>query len=216
MQKLVQNIMFFIHGRSFTVAVLFAIIFYLGAERSLLKNQINAYHTVMTAAETKVETVTDVYELAFDYLDEISNYSSLLNAGAHAEAGIMFASGNRGDVEADSLGTNPKLLAKLRDGNLNQRLENFHDGTGQLLALLKEVRNQLRDQQNAIDKIPSLQPAEGWISSSYGRRKSPILGKVLMHQGIDIAARKGTPIVAAAGGRVVTAGWSGGFGRRWL
>jgi murein DD-endopeptidase MepM/ murein hydrolase activator NlpD len=50
-------------------------------------------------------------------------------------------------------------------------------------------------------------PAKGTLTSGYGWRRGR------MHQGIDIAAPIGTPIMAAASGEVVFAGWnSGGYG----
>jgi murein DD-endopeptidase MepM/ murein hydrolase activator NlpD len=50
-------------------------------------------------------------------------------------------------------------------------------------------------------------PAKGVLTSGFGQR----WGR--MHRGIDIAAPVGTPIFAAAGGEVVSAGWnSGGYG----
>lgn len=49
-------------------------------------------------------------------------------------------------------------------------------------------------------------PVSGQISSKYG----PRWGK--FHYGLDIAASIGTPIVAAAAGKVVTAGWQPRYG----
>jgi murein DD-endopeptidase MepM/ murein hydrolase activator NlpD len=52
-------------------------------------------------------------------------------------------------------------------------------------------------------------PAKGDFTSAYGMR----WGR--MHRGIDIAGPIGTPILAAAGGKVVTAGWGeDGFGNK--
>ena len=55
-------------------------------------------------------------------------------------------------------------------------------------------------------------PVSGRITSGFGSRFHPILGYRRMHAGLDLAAGYGSPIVAAADGRVIAAGWSGGYG----
>jgi murein DD-endopeptidase MepM/ murein hydrolase activator NlpD len=57
-------------------------------------------------------------------------------------------------------------------------------------------------------------PVHGRVSSAFGERFHPILGYVRMHKGVDLAAAAGTPIVAAADGKVVGAGWHGGYGEQ--
>jgi len=53
-------------------------------------------------------------------------------------------------------------------------------------------------------------PAE--ISSSFGYRIHPISGVERFHQGTDIAAAEGTPVLAAFSGKVEISGWMGGLG----
>lgn len=56
-------------------------------------------------------------------------------------------------------------------------------------------------------------PVAGHLTSGFGERFHPILGYERFHAGVDLGAPAGTPIVAAADGRVVSAGWAGGYGR---
>jgi murein DD-endopeptidase MepM/ murein hydrolase activator NlpD len=57
-------------------------------------------------------------------------------------------------------------------------------------------------------------PVAGRISSGFGMRFHPIVGRERFHKGVDLAAGMGTPIHAAADGRITYAGWAGGYGRQ--
>jgi murein DD-endopeptidase MepM/ murein hydrolase activator NlpD len=62
-------------------------------------------------------------------------------------------------------------------------------------------------QQSAV-----VAPLRGRVTSHFGGRAHPILRLFRFHKGVDIAAPHGTPVVAAADGRVVASGWNGGHG----
>ncbi|MFZ7103924.1 MAG: peptidoglycan DD-metalloendopeptidase family protein [Peptococcaceae bacterium] len=54
------------------------------------------------------------------------------------------------------------------------------------------------------------------ISSSYGSRIHPITGKRTFHDGVDIAAPYGNNVYAYSAGKVMEAGWNGGYGNSIL
>ena len=51
------------------------------------------------------------------------------------------------------------------------------------------------------------------ITSSFGRRRHPVLGYTRAHEGVDYGAPTGTPIWAVGEGAVRQAGWKGGCGK---
>ncbi|HOP94578.1 MAG TPA: peptidoglycan DD-metalloendopeptidase family protein [Dictyoglomaceae bacterium] len=91
----------------------------------------------------------------------------------------------------------------------------------QVIATLEKESKEI---ENMIKKLASSSvqkaqkgklswPVIGSISSKFGMRPHPILGGApLSHTGIDIAVAYGTPIKAAASGKVIYAGWYGGYG----
>lgn len=55
-------------------------------------------------------------------------------------------------------------------------------------------------------------PTAGQVTSRFGSRFHPVLGYRRFHAGIDFGASYGTGIVAADSGKVIFAGWYGGYG----
>ena len=80
-------------------------------------------------------------------------------------------------------------------------------------ASLARLLDQLEDKQDKLASSPSIWPSKGWLTSRFGPRVSPFTGRRQMHAGLDIAAAKGTPIVAPARGRATFVGNKGPLGR---
>lgn len=77
-----------------------------------------------------------------------------------------------------------------------------------------EAIDSLSEQRDRWESTPSIMPTYGYVSSTFSRsRMHPLLDRALPHVGVDIAARHGTPILAAAKGRVTFAGTRGNYGR---
>lgn len=61
--------------------------------------------------------------------------------------------------------------------------------------------------------MPTTLPVkQAFLGSPFGHRSDPIVGQRAMHEGIDFNAEAGTPVVAAADGVVLSAGWQSDFG----
>jgi murein DD-endopeptidase MepM/ murein hydrolase activator NlpD len=54
---------------------------------------------------------------------------------------------------------------------------------------------------------------DGRLSSGYGMRIDPFTGRPAFHEGLDIAAKYGTPIRPYRSGTVTWSGWKSGYGR---
>ncbi len=61
--------------------------------------------------------------------------------------------------------------------------------------------------------FPSTWPIEGVLRSSFGGRSDPFSGEGAFHTGIDLSAPTGTSVHVSADGVVVSAGWSGAYGK---
>lgn len=76
-----------------------------------------------------------------------------------------------------------------------------------------ELQEQLVKQASFLAATPSIWPARGWVTSTYGNRISPFTGRPQRHKGLDIANRVGTSVIAPANGIVVKVGRNGALGK---
>jgi murein DD-endopeptidase MepM/ murein hydrolase activator NlpD len=89
-----------------------------------------------------------------------------------------------------------------------------------MISRASNLANGLRDVSDTLERnfqrfanTPSIMPTAGWLSSQFtSSRFHPILHENRPHEGIDVHAPTGTPIVAPAAGRVVFAGNDKGYG----
>lgn len=106
------------------------------------------------------------------------------------------------------------------DRELNNRVSEVSSTLDMLLRRSELVATSMEDVKKSIaakkarfSATPSIWPASGFLSSTFSlHRRHPIFHDMRPHYGIDISARRGSPIVATAGGTVVRAGWENGHG----
>ena len=77
------------------------------------------------------------------------------------------------------------------------------------------ARSNVERLTRTLSAVPVRKPISGEIdlSSGFGVRPDPFLGRPAMHTGLDFRSGIGDPVRATANGTVETAGWSGGYGK---
>jgi murein DD-endopeptidase MepM/ murein hydrolase activator NlpD len=123
-------------------------------------------------------------------------------------------------VGGPGLGTPESSALYETDANLAQALFavsydlNALERRARLLSeSLETATDSVVAHRDLLESTPSILPTSGWLSSSYSRaRMHPIHNRPIPHAGVDISAPTGTPIFAAAKGRVTRASWVVGYG----
>jgi murein DD-endopeptidase MepM/ murein hydrolase activator NlpD len=101
----------------------------------------------------------------------------------------------------------------------NAPISSPEDTFGVLRLLLQALESRLSNVRRDVEKreelaaaTPSIWPAHGWLTDSFGGRKDPFTGEHGFHQGIDISADKGNPVYATADATVDSASYTGDYG----
>jgi len=110
-------------------------------------------------------------------------------------------------------------LASMGEKKQEEALKEMHQELTQLKgaaskqeASIQMLIEYFEDKRSLYASTPSVWPVRGWVTSHFGIRTSPFSGIQKFHEGMDIAAQTGTPVMAPADGVVVKAGFGTGYG----
>jgi murein DD-endopeptidase MepM/ murein hydrolase activator NlpD len=81
-----------------------------------------------------------------------------------------------------------------------------------LESRLRYVRRDVERREALAASTPSIWPAHGWLTGTFGGRSDPFTGEPGYHQGLDISTDKGQPVFATADGAVESATYTGDYG----
>ena len=116
----------------------------------------------------------------------------------------------------DTVEIRTKYLAELKTNEdiLEKSIDDIQKKADELEAELKRIASSSSTSKYTGGTMTWPLPNYYTVTSPFGNRLHPILKKYKMHTGIDIAGAgcNGKNIVAAASGKVITAGWISGYG----
>lgn len=172
----------------------------------------NAYEVYQSAVEK--------YEQEFTYANAKEGTAKIEKAQLEKDKQIVL--NKKAFVDEQSNKKKEKLMLIHKD------MDSHEDAHYELEAMSNEIENLIVDLQNELKrenatytvKWENVDGKLHWpsatsnrMTSQFGHRIDPITGKKgALHQGLDIGAAKGTGVLAAENGRVITSGWINGYG----
>jgi hypothetical protein len=79
-------------------------------------------------------------------------------------------------------------------------------------ASFEQLFEMVRTKKDLLDHSPTINPCDGFVTRGFGMHNDPFTGSYQPHNGIDIAAPKGTPVYATANGAVIGSSYQTGLG----
>ena len=179
----------------------------LAVDYGLLRSKLGELEQLRTETRTQREQLIDYaeqMELISGRITAVSRLDRKLRVITNLDPSDPLPLPGIGGVEGDLLEAH-QLTGLTRNRRHSRMMEGLkklgHAAEAQEKSLAALIAH-LEDQAARLVNTPSITPTKGWVTSSFGYRTSPFTGSREFHRGLDIAGRKGTPIIAPADGTV--------------
>ncbi|MBE9582687.1 MAG: M23 family metallopeptidase [Proteobacteria bacterium] len=173
-----------------------------------LKREVTSQRSQIHAYANKIRALNSEMKALHDFEKKLR---VIANVEAPAGQDAVFGIGG-------TMGADLENLPPLTENHssviraMHAQLEQLDEASVVQKQAFEELHDYLQDQKSLLASTPAIRPTTGWFSSGFGYRISPFTGLKEFHRGLDIATRRGTPIVAPADGVVTFAGKKGGLG----
>lgn len=137
---------------------------------------------------------------------------SALDPSLMPELAPSIPAGGKGGVLLPPRGCAASTL--VRDSQSLDNLRRSETTARCLRGALDHLLERVANRNAALMAIPSHRPVQGArLGSAFGNRVDPFNKRLAFHSGLDFSIASGTDVVAAAGGRVVSARRHSGYGK---
>lgn len=180
----------------------------LQSENRRLRQDLQLYQNRMEALESsldRIENFSARLKMITNLMDQDQLSSHIELPQPNAAQNLAFAS-----REPAPLVTGTQSPTSTED----TKFEKVSLKSLELEQSLHDLYELLSDQKSFLNALPTKKPADGYFTSGFGVRVSPLGdGAEKMHEGLDVANAVGTPIKAPAQATVVFAGRKSGYGQ---
>jgi murein DD-endopeptidase MepM/ murein hydrolase activator NlpD len=176
--------------------------------KATLEQENTSYRRATGALAAQIESLQSA-------INELGLRARLDPVSARAMEKLPAVVKNRAEGGTSEAGASAMLTPELNMASVSSLEQTFtvlRNVLGSLEGHLSSVRRKVEVRESLMNATPSVWPVHGWLTAGYGMRADPFNGRPDFHPGLDISADKGTPIVAAAAGRVELAAPSGDYG----
>ena len=194
--------------RSLYIFIFLLLLFIIGDYIAVLK-----YHesAKLKKENTKLKAEKEELGKVVQVVDEIEKNESFIRDFLGLEkSGSNMGGLGLGGIDPNFIDLSYTDLLETDISIFHKDSENKVSLIGKALLLkkdLQELIDELIDRKSEWDTRPTIIPVktdEYWISSGFGWRKSPFTGLREFHRGLDISAKRGTPIIVPADGIVIS------------
>ncbi|MGJ7038208.1 murein DD-endopeptidase MepM/ murein hydrolase activator NlpD [Shinella sp. BE166] len=186
-----------------------------GAGAAPLKTTQLAYAATSESVADRADRLFSKVTLSLKDLEheQINRIQSLTAGASETADAIQTILRRTGFDVAEETAEKPATDSDLAIGGPFVEPVAFTDPFEESINDLDDALERLDSARRTARKLPFGNPSpQSSITSRFGNRTDPFLGRLALHAGIDFRARTGTEIHAAGAGTVVVAGRNGGYG----